>query len=94
MQNGLGVGGAYPPLAGSDYLKNTPQVIDLVLFGVKGKMTVNGKPYNLQMPSPELTDEEATQVLNYIFTTWGNSEKLVTLTQIQTARDLKTKKVK
>jgi mono/diheme cytochrome c family protein len=90
MQNGNGVEGTYPPLAGSDFLKNTNKVIEILLFGSKGKTTVNGKKFPAQMPSPELSDTEIEKILNYVFSAWGNSQKPVTLKQITTVREGKS----
>ena len=50
--NGQGLPGAFPPLAGSDYIANNPKVLmEVTLMGKQGKMTVNGKEYNNIMPS-------------------------------------------
>ncbi len=50
--NGQGLAGAFPPLAGSDYLQgNREDVIGAALFGLTGPITVNGVAYNGVMPS-------------------------------------------
>ena len=42
--NGQGLPGAFPPLAGSDYIAQNPKVLmEFTLQGKQGKMTVNGK---------------------------------------------------
>jgi len=76
QQNGQGVPGAFPPLAGHavelfeanpDYLANT------VIFGLQGQIEVDGTTYNGLMPGwQSLSDEEIAAVLNYILTDWGN----------------------
>ena len=92
MANGLGIENTYPPLAGSDYLKNIDKTIGNVLFGSKGGSTVNGKVYNLPEPALDLTDQEATDVLHYILTSWGNSFEPVTIEQVQAVRASRPKK--
>jgi len=79
-------------LAGSDYLKNIDKTIGNVLFGSKGGSTVNGKVYNLPEPALDLTDQEATDVLHYILTSWGNSFEPVTIEQVQAVRASRPKK--
>jgi mono/diheme cytochrome c family protein len=41
-------------------------------------MKVNGKIYNLEMTGFDLTDQEASDVLNYIRNSWGNKGPAVT----------------
>jgi len=91
MQNGLGIENTYPPLAGSDYLKNTDNVIDIVMFGSKKPLTVNGKPYSPLMLNLELLDAEILDVINYVYTSWGNSLPPITIEQVQAVRASKKK---
>ncbi len=92
MQNGLGIENTYPPLAGSDYLKNTDKVIEIVMFGSKVPLIVNGKQYSPQMITLDLLDEEIVEVLKFVFTSWGNSLPPVTIEQVQAVRAAKKKK--
>jgi len=57
---GVGLAGAFPPLAGSDFLQgNRQEVLAAALFGLQGPITVNGVEYNGVMPSlGHLTDED------------------------------------
>ncbi|MCC6714194.1 MAG: c-type cytochrome, partial [Gammaproteobacteria bacterium] len=50
---GAGLPGAFPPLAGSDFLqKNSPEKIaEFVLKGYSGKLVVNNVEYNNVMPA-------------------------------------------
>ena len=72
--NGQGLPGAFPPLAGSDYLKgDRRQVMAAALFGLSGPITVNGVDYNGVMPSlGHLTDADLAAALTYVFGSWGN----------------------
>jgi nitrite reductase (NO-forming) len=73
QQNGQGIPGAFPPLAGSDFLNaDKERAIGVVINGLSGAITVNGKPYNSQMPSLQLGDEDIANVLTYVYSQWGN----------------------
>ena len=71
---GTGLEGAFPPLAGSDYLEGGPErVIATVLYGNEGPITVNGVQYNGVMPGfAHLTDAEVAAVVTFILGSWGN----------------------
>ena len=72
--NGGGITGAFPPLAGSDYLLSNPsRAIDILLKGLSGKITVNGKEYDGVMPAVQLSDEKMANVLTYILNSWNNN---------------------
>ena len=76
MPDGKGVPGAFPPLAGSDWLKEKRTAsIHAVKFGQEGEITVNGDTYNGVMTSMGLSDEEVADVLNYVMNSWGNSQE-------------------
>ncbi|MGB0788682.1 MAG: c-type cytochrome [Marinirhabdus sp.] len=85
---GEGVGGSFPPLAGSDYLTDQRKAsIRGVKYGQKGKITVNGKTYNSPMPPMGLSDKEVADVMNYIMNSWGNKQqKMVTVQEVQTTK--------
>lgn len=80
--NGMGVPGAFPPLAKVDYVTgDTRRLVAIVLKGVAGPITVDGKIYATGMPQPELTfpilkeDKNVADVLNYVRTSFGNETK-------------------
>ena len=72
--NGEGLAGVFPPLAGSSYLKQDPKrIVDVVLHGLNGPVTVNGKEYNSVMPPmTQLTDDEIANISTYVLNSWGN----------------------
>jgi mono/diheme cytochrome c family protein len=72
--SGEGMAGAFPPLAGSDYLQdNRESVIRGVLYGQQGPMVVNGESYNGVMPGfGHLTDADIAAAISYVFASWGN----------------------
>ncbi|MBD0255629.1 MAG: cytochrome c [Cytophagales bacterium] len=85
---GTGVPGVFPPLAKSDYLMgDAKRAIRTVLHGLEGEITVNGEPYNQQMPSQShLSDGQVADVLNYVRNTWGNQGPAITPAQVKAER--------
>lgn len=87
MQNGLGIEGVFPPLAKSDYLmKDRVRSIRQIINGASGKMVVNGKTYNGNMPPQGLSPKQTADVLNYIMNSWGNKAKIVTVAEVKAAQ--------
>ncbi len=78
--DGKGMKGNYPPLAGSDYLRDKRvESIKGVKYGQKGEIIVNGVKYNSIMAPMGLSNQEVADVMNYIMNSWGNkSDKIVT----------------
>ena len=73
LDSGNGVPKAFPPLAGSDFLKeNQDKSITAVKKGMNGKIVVNGTTYNSVMSPLGLSDKEVADVMNYINNSWGN----------------------
>ncbi|MCC1484957.1 c-type cytochrome [Winogradskyella immobilis] len=74
LDSGEGVKNTFPPLANSDYLKtNRESSIKGLKYGLKGKITVNGKVYNSYMAPQGLGNDEIADVMNYINHSWGNT---------------------
>ena len=85
--NGQGLPGAFPPLARSDFLNaDTRRAIGVVLNGLSGPVTVNGTAYNGVMPALSVSDEDAANVLTYVYSQWGNNGTVVTTEQVRAAR--------
>lgn len=90
---GQGLPGAFPPLAKSDFLnKDKNRAISTVIHGLSGKITVNGKEFDSVMPAQVLSDEETANVLNYVYSAWGNSKKVVTPEEVKKVRNSGNKK--
>jgi mono/diheme cytochrome c family protein len=64
-------------------------LIRIVLQGVGGPMTVNGKDYSLDMPglAAVLTDEQIAQVLSYVRRDFGNLAPVVETASVTTIRE-------
>ena len=87
--SGLGVPGAYPPLAGSEWLLNNPEVpIRIVLHGLQGPMTVKNTAFNNAMNpfADQLSDAEIAAVITYERSSWGNSASKITAEQVAAVR--------
>lgn len=87
QSNGQGLPGAFPPLAKSDFLNNKDKSISAVIHGLEGPIKVNGKEFNSIMPAQILSDEDAANVLTYVYSMWGNSKKVVTPAEVKAVRD-------
>lgn len=86
---GLG-GGPYPPLAGNPAVNgvDSANLIQIVLNGRVGPITVNGTQYGGNMPSwRELSDADIAAVLTYVRSAWGNSAPAVSEEQVAAARE-------
>tara|TARA_R110000868_G_scaffold225048_2_gene477305 strand:- start:53 stop:517 length:465 start_codon:yes stop_codon:yes gene_type:complete len=81
---GKGSGSSFPPLDGSDWLKNKrTESIRAVKYGQKGAIVVNGKKFNSMMPAMGLSDEEVADVMNYVMNSWSNKQsKMVTVSEV------------
>lgn len=87
MEQGEGLEGIFPPLAKSDYmLANKKRAIQQTLYGVTGEMTVNGKLYNGEMNAFDLTDEQTSDLMNYIFNSFENKAGVITPADVKSAR--------
>ncbi len=85
---GQGLPSVFPPLAKSDYLMaNKQRAIEIVLKGLTGPVTVNGKPFNSVMPPmSQLRDDEIANILTYVRNAWGNQGDQVTAAEVTDAR--------
>jgi len=87
MDQGEGLEGIFPPLAKSDYLlADKKRAIKQTLYGISGEMTVNGKVYNGEMNGFDITDEEMSDLMNYIFNSFGNQAGVITPEDVKSVR--------
>jgi mono/diheme cytochrome c family protein len=88
--SGMGMPGAYPPLAGSEWLLNNPEVpIRIVLHGLQGPITVKGGSFNNAMTpfGDQLSDAEIAAIISYERSSWGNSASKITAEQVKSVRE-------
>ena len=86
---GTGVPGAFPPLAGSNWVNGRDTtLIQILLHGIQGTLTVNGASYNGTMPTfgTQLRDAEIAAVLTHVRSQWGNKTGPVSTAQVTTQR--------
>ena len=82
QENGRGVPGAFPPLAGhvTDILAQAGgrgYLIRVLLFGVEGAITANGVNFSGAMPGwNTLNDNTIAALLNHVSTAWDNQQRL------------------
>jgi nitrite reductase (NO-forming) len=86
--NGAGLPGVFPPLAKSDYLTGGLQrIMNVVLHGLTGKVTVNGQEYNSVMPPMnQLNDDEVANILTYVMNSWDNPGGVVSKEDVKKQR--------
>jgi len=86
--NGEGLSGVFPPLAKSDLIAADPKrPIEILLHGLTGKVTVNGKEYNSVMPPmTQLNDDEIANILTFVLNSWGNPGGRITADDVAKVR--------
>jgi len=85
IDDGLGLRGVIPPLAGSDYLARDPAgTACIIRNGLQSEITVNGITYKEPMAAiPQLSDFQIANIINYINSAWGNDLGYVSVPEIR-----------
>ena len=86
--DGKGLPGAFPPLAGSDYLLgDKDRAVGVVVRGLEGEVVVNGVKFNSVMPAmTQLSDQEIADALTYAMNSWGNQGGAVNVAKVAAVR--------
>jgi len=86
--DGKGLAGAFPPLAGSDYLLADPKRgVHAVIEGKTGAVVVNGMKFDAVMPNLNyLTDQQVADALTYVLNSWGNDGGVIVPDQVAEVR--------
>ena len=86
--SGQGLAGAFPPLAGSDYLAGgSGLAVQAVLNGLSGPITVNGTEYNAVMPNLSyLSDSDVANIVTFVMNSWDNPGGEVSSGEVAAAR--------
>jgi mono/diheme cytochrome c family protein len=101
--SGLGVPGAFPPLAGSEWAQGSEErTIRIVLHGLGGEVKVGAATFNGAMPSfgkvpgsgYNWRDDQIAAVLTYIRQEWGNKAGPITPEQVAAIRTLEAARAK
>ena len=93
---GEGVPGIYPPLAGSEWVNGpTGRVIRIVLYGLRGKVHVEGNEFGAStMPvygrvensAHNWSDQKIAAVLTYVRQEWGNKADPISEDEVAAVR--------
>lgn len=76
QEGGKGVGKLIPPISGDFLKENHNQIPCMIRNGLSGKISVDGKTYEHEMPgNTKITDFDLVNVLNYIEEKYGSGEK-------------------
>lgn len=95
QKDGMGDGNRYPPLGGSDWVTgDSKRLITVLLEGVKGPITVNGKPFDGEMPGHSfLSDADVARVASYIRLSFNNNAGVIHEKEVASVREqLKSRK--
>ncbi len=90
LPSGKGIANVFPPLENSDFLmERRVASIRSIKFGLNKEITVNGKKYNGFMAALGLSDQEITDVMNYITNSWGNkNDKIITIEEVSNIKKI------
>ncbi len=88
--SGQGLPGVFPPLAGSEWVTGSANtVMQIVLHGLSGPLTVRSQTYQGTMPAfSQLTDAELAAVISHVRGSWGNAAGPVAPAEVTAAREL------
>ncbi len=88
QQDGKGLAGQFPPLAGSPWVTGSPRVLArILLHGLNGPVQVLGQTYNGVMPAwGRFSDAQIAAVLTFIRGSWGNTAAPIAADLIATER--------
>ena len=85
--DGLGAPGLIPPLTNSDWVKAKNRFLQVALYGLSGRIEVNGEPYEQEMPAfKHLSDDDLAALLTYVRASFGNDSNAVTPYEITEER--------
>jgi len=88
--NGQGINGVFPPLDGTDWVVGDKgRIVRIVLHGMMGETTVQGKVYSGAMPpwGTFLDDEQVAAVVTYIRSSWSNEADAVSAKEVALVRE-------
>ena len=91
MPEGEGLEGVYPPLAESPNFGDRNRLVKIVLNDMRGPVKVGEVDYNTEMTGFSLSDEQVSDLLNYIGNTRGNNGATILPKDIQPALKAQTK---
>ena len=89
QSDGQGIPGVYPALADSSWLLSSDvRPVKILLMGMGGPVTVQGKEFNGNMPAVgQWKDRDIAAVLTYVRQEWGNNADPISENLVTTVRD-------
>ncbi len=89
QSDGRGDGNRYPTLVASEWVTgNKNKLISVLLNGLAGPITVNGKQFDDVMPKHDfLTDEEIAKVLSFVRLNFENNASAIHSTEVSLIRN-------
>ena len=86
--NGRGLYPVYPPLVDSEFVLGDPaRLAAIIMHGLEGRIEVEGRHYNQQMPpAPIKDDTDIAAVMTYVRQAWGNDAPPVTPDLVESVR--------
>jgi mono/diheme cytochrome c family protein len=90
QMNGSGVPGVFPPLTETEWVTGDKgRLIRIVLNGLTDQIEVNDETYSGAMPpwGSFLDDEQMSELLTYMRTSWGNDAEEVIPEEVQKVRE-------
>ena len=69
-------------------IKSDPKrIVSIMLHGLSGKITVNGKDYDSVMPPmSQLSDDEVANIGTFVLNSWGNPGGRITAAEAAAVR--------
>lgn len=89
QRNGQGDNNRFPPLAQSERVVGDPEIlVESILNGIQGEITVRGKAFNGYMPPHAniLDDLAVASITTYIRSRWGNKASAITPSEVTKIR--------
>jgi mono/diheme cytochrome c family protein len=87
MTEGEGLEGVFPPLANTGRLSDNARLVQIVVNGLQGRLTVNGKEYDSEMFPISLNNKEIADVLNYVRNSWKNKATIIEEDDVRKLRE-------
>lgn len=91
---GMGLPNMFPPLVGTDWVTapKPDRMIRIVLHGLMGPMSINGKPFTSPAPlmppqGAALNDGQIADVLTFVRNSWGNKASAVSASDVAAVRE-------
>lgn len=89
QRNGQGDNNRFPPLAQSERVQGNVEIlVESILNGIQGEITVRGKTFNGYMPPHAniLDDHAVASITSYIRNRWGNKASTITPSEVSKIR--------